>query len=1299
MPIITNSLELDAVDALSTLNRVQAAFLQYNRTVGQVVEQSAAATKAGKEAVVTFTQIDSAGRKTATTVKEVGNSYAIMNTKVTAASAAQRRLAADLETQKNLADQLASSLRTGAGVTAPTREAPTTLPGADPAQAGTLANAFARLTKEQFTASLTANRFTQDQITGLEKVYDRAQNAIGAFKTVSGVVDSFGAKLNEVGKIAFATAVYRGISLIQLGLTEGIKTAGEYSRQIGLIQTLATTGTDTFGTWSVAIRAVADEFGRPVTEVAQATYDALSNQIIKTTDDMNKLTVATELARNTNTGVTDSVNVLSSVLNTFGTSAGSAQQISDKLFKTVDLGRVRINELNGVIGRSGSITKTAHASFDELAGGLIVLTQTGLQSAEAATLMNNLFSQLVKPNKELSDQLARMGFESGPAAIQVLGLAGVMEALHTELKKTGESIAKFFPEMRGMRSGATFADEGIRRLLISLKALEESAGTNAKATATLNENVGQKLSDEVNRIKNFFTVDLGQGALTAVARFTQSWGGLANVIKNVTGLFIAAAAALAVFATVKTIVVFGNTVKELAIGFTLVATNIGIANAELIIFGRTLAITKAGVSTFLGAFGVGLAIGEVLFASLDTFSKRAAEKLNELFNKNVAQSRAAAEREASDRTVAFEKSVDNMTRSYGRFVARIKAANFEILKNLNTAADDISDRFDNVSQVFTNVSGAKLKKYQAEQEKGIHFIGELQKSQLQLIDAAEQAAFERLMARYHEVEAFQKGAGARAAIKAVEQRNLLLEKQHKIALDNSNLDEARRLTEEIIGNLDRLNQFNVKGINAATGQEIQKLINLENAKRDQIVANTVPIANAIVKEKLAVKDLADTLRDITVFTTKTVQLKEGGLAAQYVGDPKKAFFDLEKLKDKADREIDALTLKTRDPLNLQQLRAAREELNSIFISQKENLFELLKTYSQDQAATKFGEARIKQATELKELNAILTKQLLEHQNLYASNTQLVLTYATQIQNQSKKLPSLREMFSMPNQGFVLNQPEIESLANQIKKLITVSNDIPAAKAKYQELLQLTRRQAPDLKTADPIDPNTLITYTQLAERIGVALNFMEQEQNKIAATNAQIGTMNEHLKGLVTEMNDFIATADPALKIILDKENSVIANTAGISENARAWNNLALSIAATAKAAENLSILPSPVLRPPAIGGVPEARAGGGVAGSQGGFLANFFGGKYARGTDIIPTMLGKGEFVVRAPMAERYYSQLLAMNSGTFRTPLYKSQGGSTTNNNDYHFTVQGNSSAKMAREIMGHINRAQKQGTGRIS
>lgn len=1298
MPIITNSLEIDAVDALSTLNRVQAAFLQYNRTVGQVVEQSAAATKAGKEAVVTFTQIDSAGRKTATTVKEVGNSYAVMNTKVTAASAAQRRLAVDLETQKNLADQLASSLRTGAGVTAPARQAPTTLPGADPAQVGTLANAFARLTRDQFTASLTANRFTQDQITSLEKVYDRAQNAIGAFKTVGGVVDSFGAKLNEVGKIAFATAIYRGISLIQLGLTEGVKTASEYARQIGLIQTLATTGTDTFGTWSVAIRAVADEFGRPVTEIAQATYDALSNQIIKTTDDMDKLRVATELARNTNTSVPESINVLSSVLNTFGTSAGSAQQISDKLFKTVDLGRVRINELNGVIGRSGSITKTAHASFDELAGGLIVLTQTGLQSAEAATLMNNLFSQLVKPNKELSDQLARMGFESGPAAIQVLGLAGVMEALHTEVLKTGGSIAKFFPEMRGMRSAATFGDEGIRKLIISLKALEESAGTNAKATKTMNENVGEGLTNEVERIKNFFTVDLGQNILSAIARITQSFGGLSNILKTITNLFLPIGTGIVATFAAKPILSFGVSLGILVTEFSRVTASIGLSNASMLIFGKTLTALQAQIALGFGAAALGFAITQVITSSINAINRAQAAKLGERFNNEIAANRAAVERQSVDRTVAFEKSVDNMTRAYGRFVARIKAANFEILNSLNTVADDISDRFDNVSQVFTNISGAKLKKHQAEQEKGIHFIGELQKSQLQLIDNAEQAAFERNMARISQVEAIQKGAGTRAAIQAVEQRNLLLEKHHKIALDNSNLDEARRLSDEIVGNLDRLSQFNVRGINTSTGLEIQKLINLENARRDQIVANTVPISNAIVKEKLVVKDLADTLRDIAIFTTKTVQLKEGGLAAQYVGDPKKAFSDLEKLKDKADKEIDSLTLKTRDPLNLQQLRAAREELNSIFISQKENLFEILRTYSQDQAATKYGEARIKEGTELKALNTELTKQLTEHQNLLTSNTQLVLAYATQIQNQTKKFPSLREFITMPKQGFDPDtQAEAQSLTNQIKELAT--KDIPAAKLKYLELVQFIRKEAPDIKLIDPLDPNTLITYTQAVERIGIALGFMEEEQKKMAATNAQIGTMNEHLKGLVTEMNGFIATADPALKIILDKENSVIANTNGINEVARAWNNVALSIAAAAKAAENLQAFPSPVLRPPAIGGVPEARAGGGAVGSQGGFLANFFGGKYARGTDIIPTMLGKGEFVVRAPMAERYYSQLLAMNSGTFRTPLYKSQGGSVTNNTDYHFTVQGNSSAKMAREIMGHINRAQKQGTGRIN
>jgi TP901 family phage tail tape measure protein len=1310
MAIIKSAMEIDAAQALSTLNKMQSAFTGYNSAIGTVTSQVLEMNKGGKAAVVTFSQVSSAGQKVTSTVRQVGLDYDTLKVKVSAATNAQRRFAAEMEKQKTLADQVAAAIKTAPATPGVVPHRPvTTFPGVvDPAKIGLAAAAFGKITKEQFNAALAARGFSTAQIDALGKTFASAQRVTTVFRNLGGVVDSFRAKWAEVGKITFATAIYRGISLLQLGLTQGIQTAGEFSKQIGLIQTLASGASDNFNTWSASIRAVADEFGRPVTEVAAATYDALSNQIIETTADMDKLRIAAELARNTNTSVGDSVNVLSSVLNAFGTDAGSARQISDELFTTIDLGRVRINELNGVVGRSSSIAKTAGVSFRELEAGLIVLTQQGLNSAEAATLLNNVYSQIVKPNEALSAQFKKMGFDSGTAAVEVLGFAGVMRELHRVADQTAQGISIFFPEIRGLRGAATFAAEGIDKLDAALVALEKSQGANSKATETLNKNIGQNLADEIQRVQNFFTVDLGQAVLGAVASISSTLGGLANSIKLITTLFIDLGAAIVATFVVKGAVSLITTIGILAEGFVRLTSAVGLANLATVAFGVTLKGLQAAATLFLSAFSVGFVAASVILSVLDDVNRAAAAKLAAAFEKNRIAAKEAAEKEASERTIIFEKSVDSMTRSYGRFIARVKAANTEMLESLNKTADSIADRLQNAFGVFTSIAGANLKKHQSDQEKLINFVTGLQKSQAERYDEIQQGIFERQMARISEINGAlqqQGGNAANQAIAAVKARNLILERQIKIAIDNSDLEQTKRLATEIFRNFERLGEFKVTGINKsiAAAEAIIRQLEAEHVEKQR--AGFGAAAAEIVKEKIALKDLEDLFKEIATFTTKKVQLKEGGLAQQYVGDPEKALTDLKALREKADAEINKLVLRPKDPLGIEQAKAALKEINAIYIEQRQNLANILDTFARDQAATKFSEARQKEGEVLKKLNADLNAQLLEQKDILQANTQLVINLAEQIRRQvgggllGKSAGGISDLLANFGEGFdKKTQGQVKALSELIRDLAI--KDTPAAQRAFTQLFDVIKKNAPNLKIFDPLDPNTLITYTEAVKRIGTALDFIAEAQRQIGQTKEGIGTISNELVRLRLEETAFLKAVDPALAAILEKERSIVGETEGISEHARAWNNLALAIAGAARAAENFRAFP-PLALPKIPLGQVEEKAEGGLVGSRGGFLANFFAGRYARGTDVIPVMLSKGEFVVKAPMAERYYSQLLAINSGHARSPLYKSQGGSVTNNTvgDLHFTVQGGGSAKMAREIMGHIRRAQKQGTGRIN
>lgn len=112
----------------------------------------------------------------------------------------------------------------------------------------------------------------------------------------------------------------------------------------------------------------------------------------------------------------------------------------------------------------------------------------------------------------------------------------------------------------------------------------------------------------------------------------------------------------------------------------------------------------------------------------------------------------------------------------------------------------------------------------------------------------------------------------------------------------------------------------------------------------------------------------------------------------------------------------------------------------------------------------------------------------------------------------------------------------------------------------------------------------------------------------------------------------------------------------------------------------------------------PQAQAGGGDPFGNpqnawtGGMIKRFAKGGPV-GTDTIPAWLSPGEFVVNAHSTNKFYSQLLAMNSG--HQPRYLSKGGPVTVG-DIHVSVNGGQhNERTIREIGIGISREIRRGT----
>lgn len=319
----------------------------------------------------------------------------------------------------------------------------------------------------------------------------------GGFSSL-GKVGNFAA---GAGIGAAASLADAGVGVLTTALHEGASDAFEFNKQIALIKTISKDGSDTTKSWSDALRKLSGDFNISEITVAEGAYQALSNQIIKSSKDTDFLTQSLSLAKSTNSTVRESVDALSSVINSFGKSAGTTQEISDKLFRSVDLGNFRLNEIATSLGRVTSVAKPLGVSFNEVLASLDTVTIKGVKADEALSALSNLYSELLKPSAKLAESMSRLGFVTAQQGIATLGYSGFLKTVIDDSNKFGVSTAELFPNIRGLREALLESQDGFKLYNETLTQVGKSSGATADALKEVRSAAGEETKKALNELK------------------------------------------------------------------------------------------------------------------------------------------------------------------------------------------------------------------------------------------------------------------------------------------------------------------------------------------------------------------------------------------------------------------------------------------------------------------------------------------------------------------------------------------------------------------------------------------------------------------------------------------------------------------------------------------------------------------------------------------------------------------------------------------------------------------------------
>ncbi|MGL4404852.1 MAG: phage tail tape measure protein, partial [Notoacmeibacter sp.] len=137
--------------------------------------------------------------------------------------------------------------------------------------------------------------------------------------------------------------------------------------------------------------------------------------------------IATSEAGNADLAVTTAA--LTGTMNAYGYEAEQVGYVSDVLTTIVDQGAGTMNEFAAAMPAITSDAALLGISFGDL-GAMVAFSTTEGKSASAATTeLSGAMNAMLNPNEAMKEGLSALGFESGAAAVEQLGLAGAYQAL------------------------------------------------------------------------------------------------------------------------------------------------------------------------------------------------------------------------------------------------------------------------------------------------------------------------------------------------------------------------------------------------------------------------------------------------------------------------------------------------------------------------------------------------------------------------------------------------------------------------------------------------------------------------------------------------------------------------------------------------------------------------------------------------------------------------------------------------------------------------------------------------------
>lgn len=1085
----------------------------------------------------------------------------------------------------------------------------------------------------------------------------------------------------SVIRIFTIQVIHQIISKLSSSLTEATNTARNFAIAISEIETIAGNTGATFESLRAQAIEVAEAIGQPLSVVAEAQYQLFSEDIGNARQNLEVMTAAQKLSIASVSSLDDAILLLTGTIHAYRFSTSEAETIAAKYFKTIELGRVRAEELANTMGRVTVMGAQLGIEFDELLATIATLTISGLDAAEALTLLTNVQLKLIRPTEEMKKAFAELGVGSAEAGIQIYGFQGFIEKLRETTQGTASEMGELFGRVRATRgalgiTGAAAAD--YERRLSAIK--ETSSELLDQKLELIWESNAKQVEIELNKLSVGMTKNFGQGVNIVLQKIFNTFGGAVGTIKTLTATLLLAGSAFLIVKTgaIKTFaaIITGSTTATISIkamGAALLASPVfwaaAVAAASIAVvaaYNRATAAAKQHATDVINSSRSEkdnfIKNSELKLAERVRADKAIVASLQKLLHPIVAMEEAAAKEAASieirafdslhdqlkDRVNSIKKFIDEITKlanESAEAIRRIEQESVGVKRaldafNFERQIKGLSDswKISKLMQKSTNLRYEASDAIRKNDEKSAKALTqqsqEYAKQALQIADSSKNSA---LVRRAEE--------GVRRSLQGEIDLNdeLIKHKKDQAKIAEQFLPNLHSQSAVIKEMVERFNKLKYEAGEAKTPEEFIKTFREMDKLAGQI--------DQKLQDFTKFKPIAVKLDLQKSFEEATAQLREG-LTGQRMDLSSAVYFDSVQIAQALQ-----VTLNTAQKQVSVQIGAVTgvqgARLQQTALTQQPQQLDAAR-----EAEVKRLEALTTVAQAQTNLNALLDKQRLSL-NEAATWWDKLRAFSQTVVGSQERLRAGQKAAISPEEL----RPDIQSANQYISTLARQTAELIRQHAPLDQITtKLSQLTAAETKIRD-------LGFNEAAD----AVKALGDELRNQAEAQAAISETTSVVDGLDISLQNAAGTVGLIPQTAVDGVPSFVQ---AMEAQAQAAESAAARAAAAWQAAA-------------------AAAAAASAGKSLGGYIHRATGGSV--GTDTVPAMLTPGEFVVNAAATRKFYSQLVAMNSGV--KPIFRQEGGPVTTVGDININVNESASPQQtAREIMFSIRREMRRGTATL-